>query len=49
MSSGAANATQDAIKDYTLKAFDTLEKMEISDEKKMILKVFGEKLMNRNV
>ena len=49
VSSGAANATQDAIKDYTLKAFDTLEKMEISDEKKMILKVFGEKLMNRNV
>lgn len=49
VSSGAANATQDAIKDYTLKAFDTLEKMEISDEKKMVLKVFGEKLMNRNV
>jgi len=49
VSSGAANATQDTIKDYTLKAFDTLEKMEISDEKKMVLKVFGEKLMNRNV
>ncbi|MVO10133.1 polyprenyl synthetase family protein [Flavobacterium sp. TP390] len=49
VSSGAANATQDAIKSYTLKAFDTLEKMEISDEKKMVLKVFGEKLMNRNV
>ena len=49
VSSGAANATQDAIKDYTLKAFDTLEKMEISNEKKMVLKIFGEKLMNRNV
>ncbi|MCO6161977.1 polyprenyl synthetase family protein [Flavobacterium sp. NRK F7] len=49
VSSGAANATQDAIKDYTLKAFDTLEKMEISKEKKMILRAFGEKLMNRNV
>ena len=49
VSSGAANATQDAIKSYTLKAFDTLEKMEISKEKKMILRAFGEKLMNRNV
>jgi geranylgeranyl diphosphate synthase type II len=47
--SGANKATQDAIKEYTLKAFATLEKMEISEEKKQILYVFGEKLMNRNV
>jgi geranylgeranyl diphosphate synthase type II len=47
--SGASKATQDAIKEYTLKAFATLEKMEISEEKKQILYVFGEKLMNRNV
>ena len=47
--SGASKATQEAIKEYTLKAFETLEKMKISEEKKQILYVFGEKLMNRNV
>jgi len=47
--SGASKATQEAIKTYTLKAFDTLNKMDISDEKKKILYAFGEKLMNRNV
>ncbi|MFT5753270.1 MAG: geranylgeranyl diphosphate synthase type II [Flavobacterium sp.] len=47
--SGASNATQEAIKEYTQKAFETLQKMEISKEKKQILYVFGEKLMNRNV
>jgi geranylgeranyl diphosphate synthase type II len=47
--SGASNATQEAIKEYTQKAFETLQKMEISEEKKRILYVFGEKLMNRNV
>jgi len=47
--SGASNATQDAIKEYTQKAFKTLQKMDISEEKKQILYVFGEKLMNRNV
>lgn len=48
-SSGASKATQDAIKEYTMKAFETLEIMNISDDKKMILRMFGEKLMNRNV
>lgn len=48
-SSGASKATQDAIKEYTMKAFETLEIMSISEDKKMILRVFGEKLMNRNV
>jgi geranylgeranyl diphosphate synthase, type II len=47
--SGASKATQDAIASYTQIAFDTLEKMNITEDKKMILKVFGEKLMNRNV
>ncbi len=47
--SGASSATQKAIQEYTLKAFETLEKMNISSDKKEILRVFGENLMNRNV
>ncbi|MFC4738645.1 polyprenyl synthetase family protein [Flavobacterium ponti] len=47
--SGASKVTQEAIKEYTQKAFETLQKMDISEEKKQILYVFGEKLMNRNV
>lgn len=47
--SGSSKATQEAIKNYTQKAFETLEKMNISLDKKQILYVFGEKLMNRNV
>jgi len=46
---GASQATQKAIQDYTFFAFETLEKMNISNDKKMILKAFGGKLMNRNV
>jgi geranylgeranyl diphosphate synthase type II len=46
---GATKATQKAIQDYTLKAFTTLDKMNISSDKKAILKTFGENLMNRNV
>ncbi len=46
---GGAQAALDAIKEYTYKAFNTLEKMEIDDEKKMLLKTFGENLMQRNV
>ena len=42
-------ATQKAIQEYTFKAFETLQKMDISEEKKSVLKVFGEKLMSRNV
>ena len=45
----ASEATQKAIQDYTFKAFETLEKMGISGDKKVMLKAFGEKLMNRNV
>ena len=47
--SGASGATQQAIQDYTLKAFETLEKMNISSDKKNMLHTFGENLMNRNV
>ena len=46
---GASETTQEAIQDYTFKAFETLEKMNIALDKKEILKVFGENLMNRNV
>ncbi|MBW1653761.1 polyprenyl synthetase family protein [Flavobacterium quisquiliarum] len=47
--SGASKATQDAIEVYTLKAFETLEKMEINAEKKNVLRTFGENLMGRKV
>lgn len=47
--SGASAATQQAIEVYTFKAFETLERMNISQDKKVLLKLFGEKLMNRNV
>lgn len=46
---GSAKATQQAILDYTLKAFDTLQKMSIDNEKKDILRSFGENLMGRKV
>ncbi len=46
---GASDATQKAIQNYTFKAFETLEKMNISNDKKVMLRAFGENLMNRNV
>lgn len=46
---GASEATQNAIQHYTFKAFETLEKMNIGNDKKVVLKAFGEKLMSRNV
>jgi geranylgeranyl diphosphate synthase type II len=48
-STGAAAATQEAIQEFTLKAFEILEKIEIPNDKKAILKTFGENLMRRNV
>jgi geranylgeranyl diphosphate synthase type II len=48
-SSGASKATQDAIQDFTFKAFQTLDKMDISTDKKEMLKAFGENLMGRKV
>lgn len=47
--SGASKATQEAIEAYTLKAFETLERMNINAEKKNILRTFGENLMGRKV
>ncbi len=46
---GAAEATQKAIQDYTFKAFETLEQMDIETAKKAMLRLFGENLMGRNV
>ena len=46
---GASEATQKAIHDFAFKAFETLEKMNISSDKKSMLRAFGENLMNRNV
>jgi geranylgeranyl diphosphate synthase type II len=48
-SSGASQATQLAIQEFTLKAFETLDKIDIKKEKKEILKTFGEGLMERKV
>ena len=48
-SSGASKATQDAIQDFTFKAFQTLDIMNISVDKKEMLKAFGENLMGRKV
>jgi geranylgeranyl diphosphate synthase, type II len=49
VNSGAAKATQQAIENYTFKAFETLQKMDISMDKKNILRAFGEGLMGRKV
>ncbi len=46
---GASQATQKAIQDFTFKAFDTLYQINIDNEKKAILKSFGENLMGRKV
>lgn len=48
-SSGSAAATKIAIKDYTNKAFGVLKSLNISDNKKELLKAFGDSLMNRTV
>ena len=42
--SGASEATKKAIANYTLKAFETLEKLNISENKKQLLK---ERTLNR--
>ncbi len=46
---GASAATQEAIQAYTLKAFATLDTMQINTDKKALLRAFGENLMRRNV
>lgn len=47
--SGASEATKLAVKDYTEKAFGVLESLNLSKDKKQILKQFGNQLMNRRV
>lgn len=47
--SGASEATQNAVKFYTNKAFEVLEALYISEDKKQMLRGFGEQLMNRGV
>ncbi|MBZ9629923.1 polyprenyl synthetase family protein [Salegentibacter sp. LM13S] len=48
-SSGAAELTKQEIEKYTNKAFEVLDRIEISEEKKLPLRKFGEMLMNRKV
>lgn len=45
----ADQATKSAIADYTAKAFDVLEGIDIEQENKDLLRQFGENLMNRTV
>ena len=47
--SGASKVTKQEIKNYTNKAFSVLESLNISEEKKQLLKAFGNQLMNRTV
>src|SRR5210317_1387542 len=49
ISSGASEATQQEIQNYTQIAFNVLENLAVSQEKKNILKQFGEQLMKRNI
>ncbi|MGY0390922.1 polyprenyl synthetase family protein [Bizionia sp. KMM 8389] len=49
VSSGASLATKEIIEDYTNKAFDVLDGLQISESKKALLKSFGAQLMNRDV
>lgn len=49
ISSGSAEATKQAIEDYTKKAFSVLKSLNISEDKKVLLKTFGNNLMNRTV
>ncbi len=47
--SGADAETRKAIEEYTRKAFETLEKLDIDESNKALLKAFGENLMQRKV
>ena len=49
LTTGSAEATQQEIKNYTNRAFSALDLLEISEQSKEVLKVFGNQLMNRNV
>lgn len=47
--SGSAALTQTEIENYTKKAFAVLDQLKISDDKKVMLRLFGENLMRRKV
>jgi len=49
VNSGAATATQKAIEEYTFKAFELLNQMKIKDDRREMLRVFGQGLMGRKV
>ena len=49
ISSGSADATKQAIENYTNEAFKVLKSLNISEDKKQLLKAFGKNLMNRTV
>jgi geranylgeranyl diphosphate synthase type II len=49
LATGAAFETKKAIQEFTLKAFETLQKISIDNEKKEMLQSFGENLMGRKV
>jgi geranylgeranyl diphosphate synthase type II len=49
VASGAAQETKNAIQDFTFKAFDTLQNISIDNDKKEMLRAFGENLMGRKV
>ncbi|MSP84442.1 MAG: polyprenyl synthetase family protein [Flavobacteriaceae bacterium] len=49
LTTGAAFETKKAIQQFTLKAFETLQKISIDNDKKEILRTFGENLMGRKV
>lgn len=45
---GAKDITRSAIREYTQQAFDMLDTLSLDQEKKELLKSFGDSLMNRN-
>ena len=47
--SGASELTKDAIKNYTEQALQVLDSISVSDDKKQVLKDFGESLMFRTI
>jgi geranylgeranyl diphosphate synthase type II len=49
ISSGSAEATKNAIQEYTNRAFEVLNTLNISEDNKKLLRVFGNDLMNRNI
>ncbi len=49
LSTGSAKQTKLEIENYTQKAFEVLDELEVSEDKKVLLRKFGESLMQRSV